>query len=237
MKKEHGVRYLIGHQSSLDIELSDLNFLNRNDVVYYALSSKGVTKSRNFLLDKASSDIVYFCDDDIILEKNIFSSILKSHSETANEVVTFIVNDLEGNPRGSFPQSKINRNYFNILSVGTIEISLKRECYNTIRFAEDMGAGANIPIGDEAVFLSDCIKNGLKIQFIPIVICKHPLESSGGTVTENSMFARGVVFRRVFGRWGWFILLPFFIKRPKLFYSYGGRTKAFLTFISGFTKL
>ncbi|RPA63837.1 glycosyltransferase family 2 protein [Shewanella frigidimarina] len=229
-----GVRYLVGHQCASNIDISKLNFLERRDVFYYALESTGVTKSRNYLLNKATSDIVYFCDDDIVLDVDCFKTIVESHSKNKSQVITFIVNDLDGNPRGRYPNSESNRSYANILSVGTIEISLKRECYESVRFSEDMGAGTDIPIGDEAVFLADCIRNDMKILFVPTVICSHPLESSGSSVSETSVFARGVAFRRVFGWCGWFILLPFFLKRAKLFTIDDGMIKSFFIFVSGF---
>ncbi|EQA0461042.1 glycosyltransferase family 2 protein, partial [Escherichia coli] len=44
--------------------------LNRTDVIYIRSTSNGVTKSRNILLDKSDADLIYFCDDDVVLSEN-----------------------------------------------------------------------------------------------------------------------------------------------------------------------
>lgn len=207
----HGVKYLIGHQASFDCGPPP-EFLNRSDVTYYDLDTLGVTKSRNWLLDKGTSDIFYFCDDDIILAANFDEILRNAHSKDNSEVITLRVNDEDGNSRKKILSTKeCNRNWFSILSVGTIEISVKNNPTNNIRFCPYMGAGTKIPIGDEAVFLAEYLRVNKRISFHNVVIASHPLESSGASPTIDCIYARGVTLRKVYGFWWGCIMCPIFL--------------------------
>lgn len=221
----NNVQYIIGHQSynCSDIDKIEKIISLRKDIIYFKLDTIGVTKSRNFLLEHAKSDIIFFCDDDIIFEDDFVEKINYAHTINDATVITFAVINEFGEYRKKYPQvSKneiYNRTIFSILSVGTIEISIKNT-NSKIRFPEDMGAGSINPIGDEAVFLSKYIKANKKIIFTPTSLVMHPDESSGGIVTTNSIYSRGMTIRRVFGfRLGFFILPVFFCSRLKLFKS------------------
>lgn len=234
------VRYFVAHQGCTpDCDISF--FSQRNDVKYFKLSSVGVTKSRNFLLQQAAleecGDVFYFCDDDVTLNSKLPDILIDSHKSNSSAVITFAIEDESGKVRKKFPSvdGVIERNRFNILSVGTIEISLKRAYAHGLYFPENMGAGSKIPIGDEAVFLSKVLDNNLKISFIPQVIASHPSESSGVSVSKSTIYSRGVTIRNVFKWYGFFLLVPFFLLRIKLFKSKKySLVSSFLIFTKGF---
>ncbi|WP_230845152.1 hypothetical protein, partial [Vibrio harveyi] len=113
-------------------------------------------------------------------------------------------------------------------------ISAKRDLIKNVRFCEYMGAGSEIPIGDEAIFLSDIMTN-YTISHADVNICYHPHESSGSCKESKFSYARGMTIRKVFGfYYGSLIVIPFFIFRAKLFrYS----PKQFIDYIKGFLKV
>ncbi|WP_323891065.1 glycosyltransferase family A protein [Aeromonas veronii] len=230
--KVEGVKYIIGHQGNTGLVRNE-NIIKRDDIIYYSLPSIGVTKSRNFLLESSSADILYFCDDDISLEVDFFSTLRLAHNTRDETVITFVVNNDKGKPRKSFPSKSKARSKWSILSVGTIEISLKRNNSLGIRFPEDMGAGSKYPIGDEAVFLSRFLNKGRRIYFENKVICSHPDDSSGAAVDMHSIYSRGLTIRRVFPFLSFFISIPFFILRRHLFILEGHYYKGFIAFIRG----
>jgi glycosyltransferase involved in cell wall biosynthesis len=224
LQQQDNVHYLIGHQG----ESSSLpQCLGRSDVTYYKVVGFGVTKSRNKLIDNSSADIVYFCDDDVKLSCDIFNVLLETHLEDTSDVITYCISDEFGKLRKPYSSVKCNRTFKNILSIGTIEISVKRKSIGSIRFPEDMGAGSLIPCGDEAVFLADFLKEEKKIVFYPYVVAEHEKESSGVDISKEVIFSRGVTIRRVFGIKGILILIPFFIVRQKLF---GLKSQFFIKF-------
>lgn len=215
---KEGVVYLIGHQNYEGVYIPRFIY-SRLDIFYYPLASLGVTSSRNFLLNKSKTDIIWFCDDDIVLKSDFSDIILKSHINNKNDILIFSIENELGQLRKNNDDQK-SRGWFDILSVGTIEISLKRRAVNSkARFPEFMGCGSNIPIGDEAVFLSKLIRNGFKIVNVDKVVAMHPEESSGSIVNPKNIYARGFTLAQVYSNWGLLLLIPFLIFRFRLFFS------------------
>ncbi|MDG1733770.1 MAG: glycosyltransferase [Thalassotalea sp.] len=211
-----GIKYCIAHQGYYSHEMPA--FLNRKDISYFPIESLGVTKSRNFLIKKSSGDILYFCDDDITLPSNFYNILVNAHKQYMADVITFRIEDEYGKLRKNYSANTFERSKLSILSVGTIEISVKASESNlNIHFDEEIGAGTDLPCGDEAIYLSKFLHRNKKIIYVPETIAIHPIESSGiATNTMNSR-ARGVTLRRVFQIWGVFLLLPFYIKNKNLF--------------------
>jgi glycosyltransferase involved in cell wall biosynthesis len=226
------VRYLIGHQGSK--VTSKPKFLEgRDDIEFFSLDSVGVTQSRNYLLERANADICYFCDDDIQLVDNFDELLREVHLMDSSEIITLRVDDESGFPRKKAPSSS-KRGWLNILAVGTIEISLKRMYLGDIRFCEYMGAGSNIPIGDEAVFLSEFLREGYSISYQNKCIASHPKESSGSSPTISSIYARGVTIRKVYGFIIGLFLVPCFILLRRNLISHPNIAVGMKAFVFGF---
>ncbi|WP_151994387.1 glycosyltransferase family 2 protein [Buttiauxella massiliensis] len=224
------VHYYICHQGDIELN-SDIAFIKRNDVTYIRSHEVGVTRSRNVLIKMSQGDLIYFCDDDITLNPDIYNLIVGKHKEYGGSVVLFNITDEHGVLRKKYPKVVTNKNRFNILSVGTIEISMKNK--NVPLFPEDMGAGTCLPIGDEAVFLSKVLLARGGITYTPHTIASHPLESTGVISTANSVIARGVTLKRIFGNKAYFFALIFFIRRSKLFKIPEGYFKGLVLLFKG----
>ena len=76
--------------------------------------------------------------------------------------------------------------------------------------------GAKYISGEENIFLMDCLKSGLSIKFIPIVIGKHPKESSGHILDESAIYSKGALFYRLFDYKCLYLNLLFIIKKLKI---------------------
>lgn len=229
---KENVNYIICHQNS-ENNFVNPSILKRPDVKYIPSCTKGVAKSRNILLYNSTADIVYLCDDDIVLTEGFDKALFDWHSKYIDDVILLNIKDEFDNYRKNYPRVTIRKNRFNILSVGTIEISLKKNAAKPF-FPEDIGAGTDLPVGDEAVFLSQLLKNGSSIRYVPYTIAIHPKESTGLIVSEVSIYSRGVTLRRVYGLLMSFPLaLLFLIKRRQLFKIKEGLLRASLIFFSG----
>jgi glycosyltransferase involved in cell wall biosynthesis len=208
---------LIAHQCTKKLSDDAMKFIEniklRDNIIYFHLSSTGVTKSRNFLIKNSSSDFIAFCDDDIEYIPETLRNIRDIMIKDKIDILSGITLTPEGKKIKNY---KVNRNKhtkLSILKVGTVEVIARRNALNNeIFFPEDMGAGEHYPICDEPVFLSRCIDKKLKVEFIPINICIHPPISSGMNVSEIFTQSRGLCFRRVFGLKGLILLIPFAIK-------------------------
>ncbi|MDE1489877.1 glycosyltransferase family A protein [Xenorhabdus bovienii] len=189
---------------------------NRNDITYYRIKSKGVTKSRNLALKKSNGDVILFCDDDITYTKGFQDYILEQYRIYKNiDFITFAYS--KGTKKlNKFSKIKFNHNLKSILSIGTIEISCRRKAVteNNVLFPEDMGAGTKYFLCDEPVFLSKILKNKSKGIYIPYLLCEHPEESSGSIFNNHYAYiSRLLCFIRIFGIFLGRILYLIFISK------------------------
>ena len=219
---------LIIHQISInkDYSKSIKKLLDRTDIRYIATESTGVTKSRNIGIDNSTGDVLLFCDDDVIYKDNIYNTITRIYENKKIAFATFpySYSDNLNVPAPKFKSTSYNHSYKSILSVGTIEITCKRESLisNNIKFPEDMGAGTELFICDEPVFLSRLIKKNLTGIYIPTLICSHPRLSSGSIFNEkNAFLSRLLCFIKIFGNTsGRIIYLLFIMKNIKSLKTY-----------------
>ena len=205
---------------------------NRADVSYFKLKSRGVAKSRNYALLKATSKYALFCDDDAGLLANIKDIISYFDENKEAKFLTFSYKICENIRHPKFKPDIKKHNLRSILSVGTIEIAIDREFVvaNNISFPEDLGAGMKFNLCDEPVFLSKIIKCGGKGIYMPVDICIHPTNSSGELFDGKcEMKSRLIAFRYIFGSLtGVFVYYIFLmkniyrIKLPSIFFCFFG---------------
>lgn len=226
--KSHNVNIIIVHQAATLISKKRILQIikNRSDITYITTCTTGVTKSRNIGIDNSTGDVLLFCDDDVIYKDNIYNTITRVYENKKIAFATFpySYSDNLNVPAPKFKSTSYNHSYKSILSVGTIEITCKRESLisNNIKFPEDMGAGTELFICDEPVFLSRLIKKNLTGIYIPTLICSHPRLSSGSVFNEkNAFLSRLLCFIKIFGNTsGRIIYLLFIMKNIKLLKTY-----------------
>lgn len=226
--KSHNVNIIIVHQAATLISKKRILQIikNRSDIIYITTCTTGVTKSRNIGIDNSTGDVLLFCDDDVIYKDNIYNTITRVYENKKIAFATFpySYSDNLNVPAPKFKSTSYNHSYKSILSVGTIEITCKRESLisNNIKFPEDMGAGTELFICDEPVFLSRLIKKNLTGIYIPTLICSHPRLSSGSVFNEkNAFLSRLLCFIKIFGNTsGRIIYLLFIMKNIKLLKTY-----------------
>lgn len=106
--------------------------------------------------------------------------INKFENDSSLELATFKIKTEGGMEYKNYPEEEYNL-MENKHWVSSIEIAFKTKSIKSknILFDERFGLGAIIPMGEEQVFLNDCLNNGLNCKFFPEYIVKHPYESSG----------------------------------------------------------
>lgn len=186
----------------------------------FSMSEKGLSKSRNCLLNNSTEDILIISDDDVKYVDNLSNIIEESYRNYPEaDIITFQVKT----PEGLFFKHYKNRPFWHtkrsILKVSSIEITLKRNSIigGGVFFDEQFGLGAIFPTGEEAIFLNDALKKGLKILYIPIHISTHPLESSGKMYTNNQKLiqAKGAMIFRLYKNIGYIVSILFALKKYK----------------------
>ena len=201
--EKDNVTIIICHQTTLDLSAEVKELLDsRKDIKYFALNSQGVTKSRNFAINKANSDVLIFCDDDVTYPDDLYDIISNAYIDNDNQDFITFSYIKTGLGLHKFGNKKYEHNFKTILNVGTIEVTCKRKKLDSVKgwFPEDMGAGSRYYLCDEPVFLSRLLKAGLVGCYIPEIIGEHPPESSGiEFVDVNSLVSRLYCFVRIFG--------------------------------------
>lgn len=130
----------------------------------YSYNEKGVSKSRNRALEKATGDILIFCDDDVIYNKNYEEIILNEFKNTPKADVIFFNFD---SPNRATKKHKKNKrlHIYNSLRYGAINIAFRRDFVNkkNIKLNKLFGSKDNYLSGEDTLFIVDCLKNKLKL--------------------------------------------------------------------------
>lgn len=183
----------------------------------YHFKEKGLSRSRNHALELTDADIALISDDDIHYLPSIEETIttaFKTHPEA--DIITFQIETPEGKPFRNYATEPFWHTKKSILSVCSVEIAMRVESIRNkdLTFDEQFGLGTDFPSGEENIFLTDALKKGLKILYIPQPIVIHPLESSGSSYDILAVTqAKGALFYRIFGILAYPISIVFAYKK------------------------
>ncbi len=194
---------------------------------------KGVAKSRNQAILNAKTDLLIFGDDDVEFHPaELAKAVQKFEKDPELVLLLLAARDERGNPRKQYPTKETRLNLLNSARAATYEMMIRVSAVKQleVRFDERFGAGAELYLGDEYIFISDLIRAGARCDFAPIFVATHPADSSGerwGTGTDRR--ARAAVFDRVFGKTAVFVRFAFGIRRLRML----GGVKQLLLFVIG----
>lgn len=185
------------------------------------LSTVGLSRSRNeiFSLMKLD-DIVVVSDNDVEFIKGFELELMKIFGENECDILTFKALDHLGNDfKPSYKSIQFFHDTFSIFKVSSIEIAFRSSCIKS-SFDERFGLGAEVPLGEENIFLSDNLNKGCKILYSPVSLVKHLDRSHSGAAFDcKTTLYRFNVFTRVFGRFkGTIITLAFIIKNARKYW-------------------
>lgn len=191
----------------------------RDGVSIYDTAEKGISKSRNKLIDLSKADICIATDDDISFKKDYKEILLEAYDKYPDaDIICFSLKIGDK----VFGVKKAKRlNFIEILKVFAVQISFKRESLNRVglRYDEDFGIGSDIiNIGEENVFLTDAYKKGLKIYQIPDILVEHPDEATTGEHwSKEVIIDKGAVAKRTLGVFAFTLLIYMLLTKRKFF--------------------
>jgi glycosyltransferase involved in cell wall biosynthesis len=183
---------------------------------HFEMTETGVAKSRNEVLLQTKGEYLVFADDDVVFTDGLDAVVkyLDDHSDV--DLVLAKAIDESGHERKRYPSTSQKLNRFNSARAATYEMVVRAERVRSkgIIFDTSFGAGAANYLGDEYIFICDLLAAGLKAVYLPIVIAKHPKDSSGsGWGSEMDRTARSKVFTRVFGMFAPLVRALFGLRR------------------------
>jgi len=194
--------------------------LGLNNILWVDSDEIGLSKSRNTALKNATGEYLVITDDDLEYIDGYEEIICNAFEKNPKaDIIAFKVEGIERIFKKYGKKAK-KISYLSSLHVSSVEIVVRNSSIKktNIRFAEEFGAGAKYRMGEENIFLFDCLKSGLKIYYEPQVIAKlHMNESTWFSGYNKKYFLdRGAVSRKLYGDIiGLFMILAFSVKNYK----------------------
>ncbi|PMO90159.1 hypothetical protein BCS98_15305 [Vibrio breoganii] len=190
---DNGFEVLIIHQKPLKI----YDYSNER-YCYIPTKTLGVAKSRNIGIKNCKTKYIWFMDDDIrLLNVDKVSTIFSYQFDI---ITTRVLNE-KGNLRKPYPKEGPIIKTRDFIGVGTIEIIANNDFLieHDIFFPENVGAGTELPVGDEAIFMYRAQSVGAILRHFDLSLVEHPDESSGKSLSKNTLVAKGNMIRYLYG--------------------------------------
>ncbi|MCR4923552.1 MAG: glycosyltransferase family 2 protein [Lachnospiraceae bacterium] len=187
-------------------------------VCYICSKERGLSKSRNMAIKNSEADICILCDNDVEYTEDyekIIRDAYKRHKD-ADLIVFYIKRKERLKPLSSKDK---RMNYLSVLKIFSPEISFKRESIKGINFNESFGAGAKYIMGEENIFLYDCLKQGKRIYYVPLKIAElREEESTWFKGYDKSFFiSRGANYAAMSKTFAGLLIWQFAIRKIKLY--------------------
>lgn len=175
------INYIICHQANNDIRIPK-SLKKRADVTIIRKKKRGLSASRNVAIKHATGDLLVLADDDIELRHEYLRKLQKlaeAHPETdifSLQALTPEGKKLHYYPRAHFTYPDIPRDFY-FSSMGLV---LRWGNFYP-KFDTRFGLGsARLHMCEENVFLHQCYKAGLRIDYYP-----QPLLITSGDTTSR----------------------------------------------------
>ena len=171
---------------------------------YFSMAERGVGLNRNTSLLRADGDICLFADEDIIYEKDYEQMVLsefQKHPEA--DILIFNVQAAEG--RETYHNESFGRvRWYNCGRYPTYSFAARTDKLHkkNITFSLLFGGGAKYCNGEDSLFIAECIRKGLKVYKVPVMIGRENGRESTWFkgYDRKFFFDRGVLYSYLYGR-------------------------------------
>lgn len=193
---------------------------NGNMVKIFSVAERGLSRSRNKLLEESTGDICIIGDDDVEYLAGYLEIINGAYEKypDADIIVFQFTHDKNKETRVRYKKDK--RYYlWNISKVASVEITFKRKSIIDagINFNNEIGLGTKFPSGEENAFLADALRAGLKIYYIPKTICyaveEHRVKNNSDL--ENYLVTKGAAYYCIYKKFFILYALAFICLKKK----------------------
>lgn len=162
-------------------------------IKFISTKERGLSKSRNMAIRNSHADLCLIADEDECLDTNYCHSIMKAFQDHQEADIIAFDFTVEGKPQKNYGKEVKKIGYLSALRISSIQIAFRRQSIidKGICFDEEMGAGTGHGAGEENKFLYDCLRNGLKIIYVPIhIVSLHERTTSTWFTGYNVEFYR-----------------------------------------------
>lgn len=212
-------------------------------IKWYSLAERGVGLSRNTALQRADADVLLFADDDVTYYDGYADIVVDFFKKNKDiSLATFNLQS-QNSERPEYIDTKTHKiHLYNCLKYGACRIAVRRESTfaSNITYSLMFGGGAKHQAGEDNLFITDCLKYGLRAKASSDILGTVKQEQSTwfSGYNEKYYIDRGALFRAMYKRAALPMLLFFEIKniRRKNKFRFFDRLKFALRGIKNFDK-
>lgn len=190
---------------------------------YLNFAERGVGLNRNNALMRATGDICLFADDDMVYVDDYVEKV-KNAFERYPDADVIAFNLIEPKITRYVIKKAYKVNFLNYLRFGTarVAVRLKSVRENGIYFNQCFGGGTEHSHGEDNIFLTDCLRKGLKMYAVPEYIAELTEEraSTWKSGYDDKYFRdQAALYRMISPRWWKFLCLQDAFRHRNLYKS------------------
>lgn len=194
--------------------------VDNHQIKYFCCDAKGLSKSRNMAIAFSNeSDIALLADDDLIYVDNYIDIVRKAFNDNPEyDIIRFQVEGIN-KPFKRYGKKSKNIRFLSSLKTSSVEIAFRPEKIKNagIGFNELFGAGSEYKMGEENIFLFECLRRGFRMKYIPIKIANLYVGDSSWFSGFNNkyFFDRGAIYAAMTKRYSLILILQFAVRHYK----------------------
>jgi glycosyltransferase involved in cell wall biosynthesis len=203
---------------------------NGNRILIISDDGRGVGRSRNLCLENSTDELVLFSDEDITYDEGYAKKVIDAFSKnTKADLLLFNVRvDPKRKTYWNEAEKKVTK-----LSCGrypAYSIAARREALLKagVKYSLLFGGGAKYSNGEDSLFLTDCLRKGLKIFTSTEVLGEEEYRQSTwfNGFNEKYFHDRGVLFAFLYRGWAKLWAFRFVYLKKNIETGSVGRKKA-----------
>lgn len=199
--------------------------------VYLNFAERGVGLNRNNALMRADGDICLFADDDMVYEDDYVQTVTEAFARHPDADV-LIFNLYEPVVTRYVIPRTMRVRYWNYMRYGTARVAVRLKSIRDrgIYFNQCFGGGTEHRHGEDTLFLTACLKHGLKIYAVPAYIARLTEERTSSWNTgydETYLRDQGALYRAISPRWWRALCLQDAVRRRRSYSAIGSWYRAY----------
>jgi glycosyltransferase involved in cell wall biosynthesis len=196
------------------------HFFGERTVRMLTFAERGVGRSRNNALLRATGDICLMADDDVRYIDDYEQKIIDAFRTYPHaDVILFNVPSVNSDRSSAHIPADHRVRFFNFMKYPTFQIAFRRESIvkANVFFSLLFGGGAKFNAGEDTLFLYDCLRKDLCMVACAtqIGVVDHQHSSWFSGFNEKYFHDKGVFFAALSKRWAIPLMLQFAIRKHR----------------------
>lgn len=181
-------------------------------VRFFSFPERGIGRSRNAAIERASGDVCLFSDEDIVYEKDYARRIEEEFARNPRADMILFNVDVEESRRTYHIEERKRVHWYNCGRYGAVSFAVRRKSLleSGVRFSLLFGGGARFSNGEDSLFLKELMDKGYRVYTAPVTIGRETAGESSWFDGYNRKFFhdRGVLYHYLYG----VMALPFSLR-------------------------